>query len=121
MRGMTARLLTGYGFLLMKGLHHENQYNAFNLADDFMEPLRPLVDLYVAKTIKTIQEDTELTNSLKAALLGLMNADVLSGGQNHSSSYGMERMVQSFVRICQKKGKALMIPELLGIDQHCYE
>jgi CRISPR-associated protein Cas1 len=118
MRGMMARLLAGYGFLLFRGLHHANFYNAFNLADDFMEPMRPLVDLYVTKTFS---KDTVLTTSQKAELLGLLDVDVLSGEQHHSASYGMERMVQSFNRICQKKGKALVIPKFIGLHQHCYE
>ena len=33
------------GFMPALGLHHTNQYNAFNLADDLIEPFRPMVDL----------------------------------------------------------------------------
>ena len=31
------------------GLFHRSEQNAFNLADDLIEPYRPLVDLYVAQ------------------------------------------------------------------------
>ena len=42
----------------MSKKRHCNEYNAFNLADDFMEPLRPIVDLWV---YENIDEDDELT------------------------------------------------------------
>lgn len=33
------------GFHPTFGIHHDSQLNAFNLADDLIEPYRPLVDL----------------------------------------------------------------------------
>ena len=118
MRGLIARLLTGYGFLVIKGIHHSNKYNSFNLADDFMEPLRPVVDLYV---LNHMSGDDSQTPELKHALVNLLGVDVLSGGQIHSLNYGAERMIQSFMRICQQEGKELMIPELVQLRQHQYE
>ncbi|WP_270420096.1 type II CRISPR-associated endonuclease Cas1 [Acidaminococcus massiliensis] len=118
MRGLIARLLTGYGFMVIKGIHHCNKYNSFNLADDFMEPLRPVVDLFV---LNHMTGDDNLTPELKHALVNLLGVDVLSGGQIHSLNYGAERMIQSFMRICQQEGKELMIPELVQLRQHQYE
>lgn len=118
MRGLVARLLTGYGFQVVKGLHHANKYNAFNLADDFMEPLRPIVDLFVATHMTS--EDA-FSTTLKRELVDLLQVDVLSGGQYHSLNYGTERMIQSFLRICQKEVKTLIIPELVELKQHSYE
>ena len=42
------REITSRGYLTQLGLHHCNEYNHFNLSCDFMEPFRPVVDLYVA-------------------------------------------------------------------------
>ena len=36
-----------YGWLPQLGLFHHSEVNAFNLADDLIEPFRPLVDLLV--------------------------------------------------------------------------
>ncbi len=46
-RSAVAKTLVAYGYNCVIGLHHSNDYNAFNLADDMMEPLRTLVDLWV--------------------------------------------------------------------------
>src|SRR5574343_1977689 len=49
MRGACARALVQHGMLPSIGLFHSSEQNAFNLADDLIEPYRPLVDLHVAK------------------------------------------------------------------------
>ena len=38
-----------YGYLTEVGIHHIGETNPFNLSCDLMEPLRPMVDLYVIK------------------------------------------------------------------------
>ena len=118
MRGLVARLLSGYGFLPMKGIHHSSEQNSFNLADDFMEPLRPVVDLYVAETVS---DGELLTPETKHGLFNLLNVDVISNTQFHSLNYATERMVQSFLRYCQKTTAVLYLPELVKLHQHKYE
>lgn len=46
-RGSIARSLVVYGLIPSFGLHHKNQLNAFNLADDIIEPFRAFVDVVV--------------------------------------------------------------------------
>ncbi|MBR1608883.1 MAG: type II CRISPR-associated endonuclease Cas1 [Kiritimatiellae bacterium] len=43
-RSATARSLAAHGMLCAVGLHHDNMRNPFCLADDMMEPFRPLID-----------------------------------------------------------------------------
>ena len=112
LRGYMARCLTVYGFQPCLGLHHDSELNQFNLADDLMEPFRPVADLYVAANVA---EDAALTPILKGKLVNLLNADILSGGQHHSVAYAMERLVQGL------RGQALLLPKLLEYKQHSYE
>ena len=117
LRGYAARCAAVYGLLPWEGLHHCSQLNQYNLADDLMEPFRPVVDLYVAANV---DEASTLAPALKHALFGLMNADILSGGQHHSVAYAMERLVQS-LRTGMEKGGALALPKLLAWQPHGYE
>lgn len=117
LRGHIARLIASYGFMPMKGLHHKNELNAYNLADDFIEPLRPIVDLFVVQ----LNEWPELKSEHKQGLYNLLNMEIDSGGQKHSVSYAAERMIQSFTRCCQLKTKGLLLPKLLPLKQHTYE
>lgn len=47
LRAMTARACCAAGLHPTIGLHHRNQYDPFCLADDLMEPFRPVVDRIV--------------------------------------------------------------------------
>lgn len=112
LRGYTARCLAVYGFLPYLGLHHDGELNQFNLADDLMEPFRPVADLFVAANVS---DNTSLTTPLKGQLVNLLNADILSAGQHHSVSYAIERLVQSL------RTQQLLLPKLLEHKQHMYE
>jgi hypothetical protein len=84
-----------------------------------MEPFRPLVDLMTA-TMGLADEDT-LNPPRKQALLNLLNADILSGNENHAVSYAIERAIQSLGRCLTDKKRQLLLPELLELNQHVYE
>lgn len=59
-RGAIARSLVSFGLLPTFGLFHRSELNAYNLADDLIEPLRPAVD----KTIKQMAVEDKLDASL---------------------------------------------------------
>jgi CRISPR-associated protein Cas1 len=48
-RAIVARALCAAGLHPSLGVHHHNRYDAFCLADDLMEPFRPLADRVVAR------------------------------------------------------------------------
>lgn len=117
-RGHIARLIASCGFLPMKGIHHKSELNAYNLADDFIEPFRPVVDLFVAQEAQAFEA---LTPQLKQKLYNLLNMDIKIAQQNHSVAYAAEKMIQSFSRCCQKTSKELLLPTLVALRQHTYE
>ena len=62
LRAVIARNLVGSGCLPVLGIHHTNKYNAYCLADDIMEPYRPIVDQYIIEYLKDISYlNNELT------------------------------------------------------------
>ncbi|RKQ13217.1 type II CRISPR-associated endonuclease Cas1 [Oceanobacillus bengalensis] len=117
-RGLVARSLTNYGLIPCLGLYHDNQLNAFNLADDFMEVLRPVVDYHVAE-----QEDIEKWDAeTRAGLVNLVNATILISGENHSITAAVDEMVKSFVSSCRQQDYSyLKLPDLLPVRMHKYE
>lgn len=118
LRGHIARTLAVYGFTPALGLHHRSELNSFNLADDLIEPFRPLVDL----AVRTLADaDTELTPNIKRMLFNVLNLDILSGGQHHSAAYAVERTVQSLHRSLKEGKPLLLLPQLLGLEMHAYE
>lgn len=49
LRAGIGRAAVSGGWLVSRGIHHNNNLNAFNLVDDLIEPFRPIVDLLVLK------------------------------------------------------------------------
>lgn len=49
LRAGIGREAAAHGWLVSRGIHHDNNLNAFNLVDDLIEPFRPAVDLLVCE------------------------------------------------------------------------
>ena len=79
LRACTARALVGSGFCTAIGLHHHNRSNPFCLADDMMEPLRPLVDRRVWQL--ALRGETLISPDVKRELLGLLLEPVKMNNQ----------------------------------------
>lgn len=75
-RSALARNLVSYGFLTAFGLHHDSEQNAFNLADDLLEPFRPILDAYVLRHFPAEAPERDLTREDKAVLVNVMHEDV---------------------------------------------
>lgn len=113
LRAAIARSLVTHGFLPAFGLHHKSQLNAFNLADDLIEPLRPLVDQWVKS--RATADARELRKEDRAALIQLLYADVrmLAGTMNVQAA--IEHMVESLFRYCDSaKVVELDWPDMLA-------
>ena len=83
LRAVIARSLVSSGLLPTLGIHHHNRYNAYCLADDVMEPYRPLVDSLVFGIVNEYGGNTpeDITKELKMRLLGIPVTDVRIGGK----------------------------------------
>ena len=119
LRGCIARTLAVYGFQPALGLHHRSELNHFNLADDLIEPFRPLIDLMVI-SMEEFHGD-EFTPDCKKILFSCLSMEILSGDQHHSVSYAIERLVKSLTRSLSIDKNELCLPELLPLKLHTYE
>lgn len=120
-RGACARALVAHGMLPSLGLFHHSEQNAFNLADDLIEPYRPLVDLYVAQH-RVSDEETELRPADKVALIGLLNVDVAMPRGKMSVLSSVEHAAESLARLYAGGAEQLLeLPRLIGLQQHVYE
>lgn len=118
LRGSIARGLVIHGFLPAHGVHHHSELNQFNLADDFVEPLRPVVDLCVAG----MRPEGALTKQDREKLVSLLYAEVLIDGKRQPACHAAELMAGSFLAACREKDPDLLkLPELLPINIHSYE
>lgn len=77
-RAVIARDLSASGLIPAIGVHHKNQLNAFNLADDLIEPFRAFVDLEVYRMFQELEipKIHELTFEHKVRLVELLQKSV---------------------------------------------
>lgn len=92
-RATVARAIASAGLHPSFGVHHHNRGNAFCLADDLVEPLRPLVDAAVVALMDS--KDTQITPATKRQLLSLLTWEVEVGGQKGPLMVQLHRTVAS--------------------------
>lgn len=118
-RGAIARTIVSYGYIPSVGIHHKSELNNYNLADDFIEPFRPVVDLWVKTNINA---NTEFDKYVRASLVNLLNVDVKIQGKLQSVNNAINIMIASYTTaINQNEYKKLQLPEILPIKVHDYE
>lgn len=105
-RAAIARALVAHGFLPALGLHHKSQLNAFNLADDLIEPLRPLVDRWVVQHAEA--DEILLQPAHKAALVQCLYADVQMNRGVMNALAAIEAMVISLGKYCESHSVATL-------------
>jgi len=97
------------------GIHHQNKYNAFCLADDVLEPFRGYVDAKVIEiwTERCGNEDFEdLNQPVKARLLEVLYETVEIGEQKGPLMVGLHKTAASLVRCFAGEQKLLDLPKL---------
>ncbi|MBP8293884.1 MAG: type II CRISPR-associated endonuclease Cas1 [Caldilineaceae bacterium] len=121
LRGACARALVAHGMLPSIGLFHSSEQNAFNLADDLIEPYRPIVDLHVAQQHPP-QDDGELQPADKVALVGLLNVDVAMPRGQMSVLASIEQAAQTLARLYDGGSEQVLeLPGLIKLRQHAFE
>lgn len=119
LRAAVVRSLAAHGLLLTQGIHHRSELNAFNLADDFLEPFRPLVDL---KAAGMERPEEFLAKEDRAELARLLHYDLLLDGQKQAAIHACDLTAASFASACRRKDPALLkLPSLLALSEHEYE
>ncbi len=112
LRALVARGLTSSGLLPTLGIHHRNQYNAYCLADDIMEPYRPFVDKVVCQIIRGNGKFLEMTPNMKKALLQIPAMDVQIGGQKSPLMNAVQRTTASLAKCFEGKARKILYPAL---------
>ncbi|MFO1181036.1 type II CRISPR-associated endonuclease Cas1 [Ottowia sp.] len=121
LRGACARALVAHGMLPSIGLFHSSEQNAFNLADDLIEPYRPIVDLHVAQQ-PARPDDAKLQPVDKVALVGLLNVDVAMPRGQMSVLASIEQAAESLARLYDGGSEQVLeLPGLIKLRQHAFE
>lgn len=111
LRAATARALSGSGLLNTLGIHHKSKYNAFALADDIMEPFRPIVDETVYGIMQN-HEDEELNTQIKAEILQLLTRTVYFKNEKSPLMVALQKTASSLQQCYYGSRKKIKYPQL---------
>ncbi len=72
LRAATARAICGAGLHPCLGVQHHNKYNPYCLADDLMEPYRPLVDRVVLTIVERDGAQVEMSKIVRVEIISAL-------------------------------------------------
>lgn len=93
-RSYIARLAVGYGLNTMIGVHHRNEYNAFNLVDDLIEPMRPIIDIYV---MGIMDKETVFSYGIRRQLIDFVNQKIIYQNKKQYVTNALNNYIAQFV------------------------
>ena len=108
LRAATARAVVATGLHPTVSIFHSNQYNAFALVDDLMEPFRPIVDTTVLKLSRHL--GNEVTSEVKQKLARLIALDLPLGENVSPISVALMKLSTSLAQSFVNKKLSLKLP-----------
>ncbi len=108
LRAMIARQLVMSGLTPALGLGHNNKQNPFNLADDFIEPYRFLVERHV-RTMNI--KETTFESADKPELLAFIEQTIVMNTQEYRLSSAISKSISSYCRLLENQKEKLLLPE----------
>lgn len=113
LRAGIAREAVSSGWLISRGIHHHNVYNAFNLVDDLIEPFRPVVDLMVVQR----NLDGELTPEKRAELAKVFEVLVEVRQAKMSVQSAIQEELNGLKHsVTKADASKLSLPEILPLE-----
>jgi CRISPR-associated protein Cas1 len=117
LRAIVARAICAAGLHPSLGIHHHNRYDAYCLADDLLEPLRPIVDEVVVHVVTARGSDCTLDSHVKRELLTPLLAPYTDGVEARSLFDWAGRMASSLVSVYLRHDHRLYLPPpLLAVE-----
>lgn len=110
LRAATARALVGSGLHCSFGIHHHNRYDAFCLADDMMEPFRPLIDHLVVRLITERGEVPPMDPDVKRGLVDVLGLRIPTHDGERAVPDVLARMAASLFGALSGQSQDLFLP-----------
>ena len=105
------RNLAVYGLNTYLGIHHSSKINNFNLAYDFLEPYRSVVDKFVYDNKDLIVYP--LSFDFRKQLINLLNKEVIHNGKKYTVEYSISLLIKSYIKSFSDGEIKLDLPTLI--------
>ena len=111
LRASVARALCGTGLHPALGIHHHNQYNPMCLADDLMEPFRPIVDRRVYRLWE--EKMVGINKKTKSFLLSCLAEPLIFRDRKLPFMVALQHTATSLKKALSEGPEHLEIPSLV--------
>lgn len=111
LRAILCRGLVSSGLHPSIGIFHRNKYNPFCLADDVMEPYRPIVDKLVLEIIADTLNPSLENKEVKRRLLSIGTCDVKISGNTRPLMVAASETTASLVKCFRRESRIIRYPD----------
>ena len=94
LRSQICRVLVSRGLNPHFGIFHRSETNSFNLADDFIEPFRPIVDSFV---FDNITKETVFNREIRISIIEHLTKKIIIDNKIHSITNSTVLMIDSIL------------------------
>lgn len=107
LRSLVARSICAAGLQPSLGVGHYSSENAFNLADDFLELYRGLIESHL---LESLPQD-RLNSESKLALASIIKSEITQRGEQLRLTTAITETINSYIRVLEGKADALLLPD----------
>lgn len=114
-----SRTISKYGINNCIGIFHKGKTNQYNLAYDFIEPLRPFIDEWVNQNVELIPNDNEIVSyNHRLELINILNKIVEIDKYKTTISRSIDIMIKSFISVLKYEDQnKILVPKMLEDDE----
>ena len=117
-RGSIARSVASHGLVSMVGINHRSELNQYNLVDDLIESVRPIVDDFILSVVAPRHignlEDSSLTTTDRHLILDIFDFYGIIEGKKYPVRIVTDKIVDSFVTaILEDSVDSFILPEIV--------
>ena len=105
------RNLAIYGLNTYLGIHHNSKINNFNLAYDFLEPYRCIIDKFVYDSKDDICYP--LSFEYRKKLINLLNKEIDHNGKKYTVEYSIGILIKSYIKSFKTGEIKLDLPSII--------
>jgi CRISP-associated protein Cas1 len=111
LRAAVGRAICASGLHPSLGIHHQGRNNPWCLADDLMEPYRPLIDSEVCRIVGELGGDVPLDKSIKPRLIAVLHARTTHAGEYRTILDWIGRTAASLATVYLGQNRDLFFPK----------
>lgn len=111
LRAITARAICAAGLHPTLGLHHHNRYDPYCLADDLMEPFRPMVDEAALFIAREYGMEVEMQKEVKRLILEPLLGTLDFHGEDRTLFDVLSRAASSLAQVFMGQRKGIILPQ----------